>query len=67
MNETMIQQGWQCPICKRVYSPFTIMCYYCGADTVTTTNTGTGTVYPQGVKITSYNDSSYIVADRKGE
>lgn len=23
-------QGWQCPICKRVYSPFTHMCMYCG-------------------------------------
>ena len=23
-------QGWQCPICKRVYSPTTLMCYYCG-------------------------------------
>lgn len=23
-------QGWQCPICKRVYSPFTTMCPYCG-------------------------------------
>lgn len=22
-------QGWQCPICKRVYSPFTPMCYHC--------------------------------------
>lgn len=23
-------QGWQCPICKRVYSPTTPMCYTCG-------------------------------------
>lgn len=23
-------QGWQCPICKRVYSPTTPFCYYCG-------------------------------------
>ena len=23
-------QGWQCPICKKVYSPSTQMCYYCG-------------------------------------
>lgn len=31
------QQGWQCPICKRIYSPITPMCYYCGnCDTVTT-------------------------------
>lgn len=26
-------QGWQCPICKRVYSPTTPMCYYCGNST----------------------------------
>ena len=24
------QQGWQCPICGRVYSPTTVMCFYCG-------------------------------------
>lgn len=22
-------QGWQCPVCKRVYSPMTYMCFYC--------------------------------------
>lgn len=27
------QQGWQCPICKKVYSPLTPMCLYCGNDT----------------------------------
>ena len=27
-----IQQGWQCPICKRVYSPNTMMCFYCGGE-----------------------------------
>ena len=41
---TNVWQGWQCPICKRVYSPFTHMCLYCGnQETKTTTifpNTG---------------------------
>lgn len=35
-------QGWQCPICKRVYSPFTQMCMYCGnkeVETITLPNT----------------------------
>lgn len=32
-------QGWQCPICKRVYSPFTSMCPYCGGNEVITTTT----------------------------
>ena len=30
-------QGWQCPICKRVYSPFVHMCMYCGNKEVETT------------------------------
>ena len=39
-------QGWQCPICKRVYSPTTSMCYYCGNEKTvvgTTTTDGTST------------------------
>lgn len=40
--EGFAQQGWQCPICKRVYSPFTPMCWYCGNGKQTTvTSTGT--------------------------
>ena len=31
------QQGWQCPICKRVYSPYTPSCFYCGNEQITTT------------------------------
>lgn len=33
------QQGWQCPICKRVYSPSTLCCFYCGAESKVTTST----------------------------
>lgn len=29
------QQGWQCPCCRRVYSPTTAMCFTCGSTTVT--------------------------------
>lgn len=25
-----VQQGWQCPICKRVYAPFVSECPNCG-------------------------------------
>lgn len=35
-NGLFAQQGWQCPICKRVYSPFTQMCLYCGQNTLNT-------------------------------
>lgn len=31
-------QGWQCPICGRVYSPTTSMCFSCGNGEVVTTN-----------------------------
>ena len=34
-------QGWQCPVCKRVFSPSTPWCYFCGGGEekmVTTTN-----------------------------
>ena len=42
-NNNFVQQGWQCPICKRIYSPTTTMCYYCNQDTITTSSTDTGT------------------------
>ena len=32
-----IPKGWQCPVCKRVYSPSIPVCSYCG-DAVTKTN-----------------------------
>ena len=33
------QQGWQCPLCGRVYSPTTMMCFYCGNGTETASTT----------------------------
>ena len=30
------QQGWICPKCGRVYSPFTQMCLYCKPYNITT-------------------------------
>jgi len=33
-----VQQGWQCPLCHRVYSPMTPMCFYCPPKTDTNTN-----------------------------
>ena len=42
-NYTFVRQGWQCPICGRVYSPDTMMCPYCGDNnTITTTITCNG-------------------------
>ena len=28
------EQGWQCPICKRVYNPRQEMCLYCGENSI---------------------------------
>lgn len=28
----MVIQGWQCPICKRVYNPYTEKCLHCGPE-----------------------------------
>ena len=25
-----VMYGWRCPVCGRVYSPYTSMCAYCG-------------------------------------
>jgi len=44
-NIDFIPQGWQCPICKRVYSPSTTMCYYCGNEKISAaTTTGEATI-----------------------
>lgn len=61
------QQGWQCPICHRVYSPITPMCYYCGNEKYTTT-TGTATIdrmsgmpINEWGKSTTTSGESYII------
>ena len=79
-NHNFVQQGWQCPICKRVYSPFTMMCCYCGGDTVISTDprsTGidwqkhqsvTTAVYkPQEDNLTSISNgaATYTAEDKK--
>lgn len=33
------QQGWECPKCGRVYTPWVRQCSYCGNDTQLTTIT----------------------------
>ena len=45
------QQGWQCPVCKRVYSPWTAQCYYCGEKTYTTSTDTARITYGEGVNI----------------
>ena len=42
INLYSIQQGWQCPVCRRVYAPWMAQCLVCGGDRTTITNQGTG-------------------------
>ena len=53
------QQGWQCPICKKVYSPTTPMCYYCGNGipyTVSSTTVGDAKSKTKEVDIKDIDD-----------
>ncbi len=37
------QQGWQCPVCKNIYSPTIPECYKCnGGTNIPTSDSGTG-------------------------
>lgn len=52
MDMNYVQQGWQCPICKRVYAPYISMCTFCGDNMEITTYTNT-----------TGEDKSYHVTD----
>jgi hypothetical protein len=44
IDTPFVAQGWQCPCCRRIYSPKTPMCFYCPpkAGAVTVTHLGLG-------------------------
>ena len=55
------QQGWQCPICKRIYSPFTPCCFYCSGEAIIKTSTNiNGTGYTDWQKQQSITIARYI-------
>jgi uncharacterized OB-fold protein len=35
ITDAWVSQGWQCPVCKSVYSPTTPMCFTCPPKTET--------------------------------
>jgi hypothetical protein len=41
---SFIPQGWECPKCKRVYSPTTSMCSHCPEHTQGYTSSGTTSI-----------------------
>ena len=42
---TYVPQGWECPKCKRVYSPTTSMCSHCPQNTTSVTTSGTSLTF----------------------
>lgn len=36
---SLAQQGWQCPICKKVYAPHITECYWCNNKKILTKDT----------------------------
>jgi len=46
-NYQWVQQGWQCPVCQRVYSPSTMMCLMCPPKTEVATTSTTYTPFTQ--------------------
>jgi len=56
------QQGWQCPCCKRVYSPTTFLCPYCPGKT--TVSNGSGTSIPDLGYTTC--ETGFLRAEREG-
>lgn len=48
-NYNFAQQGWQCPLCKRVYSPFTPCCFHCGAEGMTKTASSVSYLHPDSI------------------
>lgn len=51
---TGVQQGWQCPVCKRVYAPFVRECSHCERNTVTNIESGTSQSIIDWCRRTSY-------------
>lgn len=44
-NNKLIQQGWECPKCGGVYSPYTNKCNLCPQSITLGTSTSTGTTF----------------------
>lgn len=59
----MNYEGWQCPICKRVYAPFVITCTHCGKED---TSNADNTIYTNTIP-KNLDDFDYIKELKKYE
>ena len=58
LHDMWIQQGWQCPICKKVMAPNQSYCVFCASqDNKTYVSTGTDYDYLKYMPKT-YSDNS---------
>ena len=65
----LLDKGWECPKCGRVYAPWVMKCSYCGNDTQpTTTTTGfsetiekTETIYAPNITDETYKTETVNV------
>lgn len=65
IQTSFISQGWECPKCKRVYSPTTSMCSYCpqygqGSSTTTSITGGTTSITYSHAFTPNLNDTSGV-------
>jgi hypothetical protein len=59
-NFDFTPQGWECPKCKRVYSPTTIMCIACPSLTASTSNSTTNTPIGGGGFGTTSTETAFM-------
>ena len=59
----VVIQGWQCPICKRIYSPYTEKCSYCGpeqeSNVALSVNGASNFDNPYGFRVKNWEESEY--------
>lgn len=53
-TQQFTQQGWECPKCKKIYSPSTPMCFTCPQQSVVSTATNPQLTYPVGTHTITY-------------
>lgn len=70
LQDYMIQQGWQCPICKTIYSPIIPSCFRCSRENENDiakhwvkTSDSTGQPIKPSTTITSTTYSNYKDCD----
>lgn len=65
-----VQQGWQCPVCKRVYAPWVMACDKCGRDeaknnTIFRAVTTQAVATPETINGNTTIDETWVDTNRK--